>query len=207
MLHFTPKRWKNFFSEKTVLPVIFLVVVTIANFFFTHETISAKKTLPAKQAEASDTLSGTNVMIAESTLKSNSYSPFLETNSFAVYNKFLKSNFIIPTTGKNWGLLHGENGIDIANTCGKNIYAADDGLVMETKQDYWNGGYGNYLIIDHGNGVKTKYAHLQKIKTKQGNYVLQGDPIATIGNTGLTSGRTGCHLHFEVLGWRNPFVQ
>ena len=114
----------------------------------------------------------------------------------------------MPTTGKNFGVLHGQNGVDIADSCDKTIYATANGLVTEAKNDSgWNGGFGNYLVIEHSNGLSTKYAHARRLLAKVGAYVLQGDPIATIGNTGLTTGRTGCHLHFEVLGGDNPLAK
>lgn len=114
---------------------------------------------------------------------------------------------MIPTTGKNWGRLHGDNGVDIADACSKNIYAADAGLVVESVANgAWNSGYGNFVRIEHLSGVITKYAHTKKNIAKVGDYVLQGDPIALIGNTGEVQGATGCHLHFEVEGAVNPFA-
>ena len=112
--------------------------------------------------------------------------------------------FAIPTTGWNWGRLHPFNGVDIANACGTPIYAAAEGLVAETANG-WNEGYGNYIMLEHPNGTKTRYAHNQRNLVAIGDYVLKGDQIAIIGNTGLTYGPTGCHLHFEVKGAKNPF--
>ena len=60
----------------------------------------------------------------------------------------------------------------------------------------WNGGYGNYVEIDHGNGFKTKYAHLNKAYVKKGQYVEQGESIGEVGSSGRS---TGPHLHYEVL--------
>jgi murein DD-endopeptidase MepM/ murein hydrolase activator NlpD len=116
--------------------------------------------------------------------------------------------FAIPSRGWNWGRLHSYNAVDIANACGTPIYAAAEGLVSQV--DYgWNGGYGNYLIIEHpfGENIWTRYAHLLKSAVSIGDYVLQGDLIGYIGNTGNTHGPTGCHLHFEVNGAKNPFAK
>lgn len=116
--------------------------------------------------------------------------------------------FAIPTTGWNWGRLHNYNGVDIANACGTPIYAAAEGLIIEESSvNSWNGGYGNYLLIEHPNSTKTKYAHSQKNVVSVGDYVLKGDLIGYIGNTGETHGPTGCHLHFEVYGAKNPFAK
>lgn len=115
--------------------------------------------------------------------------------------------FIIPTTGWNWGQLHYYNAMDIANACGTPIYAAAEGLVIHEYSYGYNEGYGHYLDIEHPNGAITRYAHTQKNKVLVGDYISQGDMIAYIGNTGKTHGVTGCHLHFEVRGARNPFAK
>ncbi|MDR6866553.1 murein DD-endopeptidase MepM/ murein hydrolase activator NlpD [Microbacterium resistens] len=85
-------------------------------------------------------------------------------------------------------------GVDLANGCGAPIYAAHEGTV-----DYasWNGGYGNYIRIQHGGGVATGYAHIVDggFNVGWGDYVQAGQVIAYAGNTG---GSFGCHLHFEV---------
>lgn len=113
--------------------------------------------------------------------------------------------FVIPTTGWNWGTLHNYNAVDIANSCGTPVYAAAEGLIVEEYSSGWNSGYGSYVKIEHPNQIKTLYAHLSRTKVNRGDYVLQGDLIGYIGNTGKTHGPTGCHLHFEVYGARNPF--
>ncbi|TSC82515.1 MAG: Peptidase M23 [Parcubacteria group bacterium Gr01-1014_19] len=115
--------------------------------------------------------------------------------------------FILPTTGWNWGKLHYYNGVDIANACGTPIYASAEGLVVREKVSGWNDGYGGFVEIEHPNGVVSKYSHTQKNLVSIGDYVLQGDIIAHIGNTGNVHGPTGCHLHFELRGARNPFAK
>lgn len=92
-----------------------------------------------------------------------------------------------------WGRMH--NGIDIAggDDYGQPIVAADGGVVTFAGND--GGGYGNYVMIDHGNGYMTVYGHASEICCSTGQYVNQGDTIALIGSTGNS---TGPHLHFEV---------
>lgn len=119
----------------------------------------------------------------------------------------LAGYFSIPTTGWNWGRLHYSNAVDIANACGTPIYAAAEGLVVEEVSSGWNHGYGNTVVIEHPNSVKTRYAHNQKNNVAVGQYVLQGDLIGFMGNTGNTHGPTGCHIHFEVVGAQNPFAK
>ncbi len=95
-------------------------------------------------------------------------------------------------------------GIDIAKSPGVPIYAAANGKVVEKKFDM--GGFGNYLIIRHKAGFSTKYGHLWDVLVKEGDTVVQGQQIGTMGNTGLS---TGFHLHFEVaLGSqvRDPLI-
>lgn len=122
-----------------------------------------------------------------------------------------KNYFIKPADGFNWGKLHPHNAVDIANSCGTPVLAAAEGLVIPDNnigdgRGGWNGGYGNFVLIEHpfGDGVKTRYAHLKEILVSIGDYVKQGDKIATMGDTGEA---TGCHVHFEVYGAENPFAK
>ncbi|MDP3729778.1 MAG: peptidoglycan DD-metalloendopeptidase family protein [bacterium] len=114
--------------------------------------------------------------------------------------------FAIPTTGWNWGRLHNYNAVDIANACGTQVFAAAEGLVIESSQG-WNQGYGNFIFIEHPNGTKTRYAHNSVNLVNVGDYVAKGDHIANIGNTGNTHGPTGCHLHLEIYNAKNPFAK
>jgi murein DD-endopeptidase MepM/ murein hydrolase activator NlpD len=106
-----------------------------------------------------------------------------------------------PASGLDWGDLHAHNGVDIANTCGTAVIAAADGRVVSVESG-WNGGYGNAVLIRHGGGIDTYYAHLTKAEVAEGDAVQQGETIGTMGETGKA---TGCHLHFEVHGGTNPF--
>lgn len=107
-------------------------------------------------------------------------------------------NLINPVSGKissgfggRWGTTH--KGLDIAAPYGTSIKAAAAGTV---KFSGWNsGGYGNLVIISHGNGVETYYAHCSSVNVKAGQKVSQGQVISKVGNTGNSYGN---HCHFEV---------
>ena len=83
-------------------------------------------------------------------------------------------------------------GIDVSAPMGSPIEAPANGTVVETG---WEAGYGNMVVIDHGFGIVTKFAHCSRILAHKGQKVTRGDRIALVGNTGLS---TGPHLHYEV---------
>ena len=101
--------------------------------------------------------------------------------------------------------VHGHNGVDLASSYGAKIYAAADGDVLISKSSGWNGGYGSYIVIKHGNGTQTLYGHLSGTAVSSGQHVDQGEVIGYMGNSGQVTGHTGIHLHFEIRGARNPF--
>ncbi|MGB7405263.1 MAG: M23 family metallopeptidase [Pacificimonas sp.] len=83
-------------------------------------------------------------------------------------------------------------GVDMAGPVGEPIYAAGAGTILRAGR---NGGYGNFIEIDHGKGMTTRYAHLSRINVKKGDRVAQGEKIGGMGSTGRS---TGSHLHYEV---------
>ena len=92
--------------------------------------------------------------------------------------------------GQRWGRLHA--GIDISARTGTPIRAANVGEVIYAG---WRGGYGNAVIIDHGDGLATLYAHQSRIAAGTGQTVERGEIIGYVGSTGNS---TGPHLHFET---------
>jgi murein DD-endopeptidase MepM/ murein hydrolase activator NlpD len=90
-------------------------------------------------------------------------------------------------------------GIDFAGPVGTPVYGTGDGVVVEA--GYAFNGYGNQVVIDHGFGYKSRYAHLHKVSVKEGQSVKRGELVGTLGNSGRS---TGPHLHYEVLLHNNP---
>ena len=99
--------------------------------------------------------------------------------------------------------IHGWNGVDLGASSGTSVHAAAGGTVLVSRASGWNGGYGNYIVISHGNGTQTLYAHLSSDGVSVGDTVSKGQVIGGVGRTGEA---TGNHLHFEVRGALNPFA-
>ncbi len=93
-----------------------------------------------------------------------------------------------PITGR----VARHNGIDIPAPYGTPIYATADGTVGRAQR---LGGYGNYVEIEHGNAIETRYGHMSRFVVQSGQHVKKGDIIGYVGSTGRS---TGNHLHYEV---------
>ena len=119
------------------------------------------------------------------------------TNIHLTDSYFILSTQGIITQGPHW-----YNAIDVANKCGTPILAAAGGIVQKVGYKTWPAG--NFVRILHPNGVVTLYGHLSKISVKTNEKVLQGQVIGSMGSTGLS---TGCHLHFDVRGAKNPLAK
>jgi len=111
--------------------------------------------------------------------------------------------YVRPINGgrKSQGL-HGYNAVDLAAPTGTSIVASASGRIIVSKNSGWNGGYGKYVVIDHPNGTQTVYGHQSRVIVKRGQWVVQGQVIGYVGNTGRS---TGPHVHFEIRGAKNPF--
>lgn len=113
--------------------------------------------------------------------------------------------FIFPTRGKITQSFHaGHYAYDIGNRSQPPIWAAGGGKVVKAvtgcaKVSYGcGGGYGNHVIIDHGNGLQTLYGHMEYLDVSVGDQVTQGQVLGKMGRSGNVRGATGIHLHFEV---------
>lgn len=92
-----------------------------------------------------------------------------------------------------YGTVRYHAGMDFSAAVGTDIYATGDGTVEDAG---WESGYGNCVVIDHGYGYKTRYAHMSRIGVRSGEKVIRGQVIGAVGNTGKS---TGPHLHYEVI--------
>ncbi|OGI77245.1 hypothetical protein A3B85_02170 [Candidatus Nomurabacteria bacterium RIFCSPHIGHO2_02_FULL_37_13] len=107
----------------------------------------------------------------------------------------------VPNGRKTRGITSSHKGVDIAAPTSTPIYASASGKVLTARMG-WNGAFGNMIILQHPNGTRTLYAHMSKLNIATGAEVAQGKIIGFVGSTGRS---TGPHLHFEVLGAKNPF--
>lgn len=130
--------------------------------------------------------------------------PTTKKTKYAVNYPNIVGYFMRPISGgrKSQGL-HPHNAVDLANSCGTPVYASAGGTVGIADNRGWNGGYGKFIKINHPNRTATLYSHLSSVAVGTNESVSQGQIIGYAGSTGRSS---GCHLHFEVYGARNPFL-
>lgn len=159
---------------------------------------------------------GSNLGLIGQRGEATNYTPYIDTPAGALLRNptevgCLSSGFGFRGAATGGGRQH--NGLDLANREGGFIYAAGEGRVVTA--DY-RGGYGNYIEIDHGYGVHTRYAHMAELdpNLRPGMRIAAGTPI---GRMGMTGNATGVHLHYEVVvdgllvdplnyGVRQPYV-
>lgn len=119
--------------------------------------------------------------------------------------------FIFPAQGQIAQLLHYYNAIDLSNKCGTPIYAAAAGIIQRAVANGgYNSGMGNHITIRHENGTVTYYGHLMTVMVKPGDKVDVGQNIALMGGQPGMAGAgrsTGCHIHFQVVGAKNPLAK
>ncbi len=96
------------------------------------------------------------------------------------------------------GYVRQHAGLDLNAPRGTDVYATANGKVVESE---WRNGYGRQIVIDHGFGYKTRYAHLSESYVQPGQLVTRGEIIGSVGSTGLSG---GSHLHYEVLRMNTP---
>ena len=156
------------------------------------ESIVTKKT-QKENGQITDVFNVSNVVVKEpinEIVKAGNKSSYIVGNGnwgWPTINGYTLTDFF----GWRWGTMH--NGTDIAGLgCNSPIYAANGGTVVTAG---YQGAYGNVVIINHNNGYKTVYAHLNGIYVSAGQGIERGEVLGIMGNTGRSY---GCHLHFEA---------
>jgi LysM repeat protein len=147
---------------------------------------------------------GTDIIIPDGEVVAPSYSgSSIKSPTTSSGLKYYAGYYLRPIVGgvRTQGI-HGYNAVDLAAPIGTPILASADGQVIISRFGGWNGGYGNYIVVRHGNGTQTLYAHASKINVSSGDTVKQGDVIGAVGTSGKS---TGPHVHFEIRGAKNPF--
>ena len=146
----------------------------------------------AKAKAEADKIAKQRAALATKTKKTGSS----KLTSGATYSGAENSNFIVPISSKGItrGISRGHTGIDYRADTGTPVTAANNGTIIEITAG-WSGGWGNSVVISHGNGITTRYAHLSRSSVSVGQLVGQG---AIIGYSGSTGFSTGPHLHFEA---------
>ncbi len=134
---------------------------------------------------------------------STKYAPAKDPSSESLPN--ITGYYGRPSNGRVTFGAHRFNAVDIGGHewCNTPLYASAAGTVITADAQGWNGGYGKYIKISHDNGTITLYAHAAQLLIGEGVKVKKGQTIALMGSTGNA---TGCHVHFEVRGAKNPFA-
>jgi murein DD-endopeptidase MepM/ murein hydrolase activator NlpD len=138
----------------------------------------------AAAVPAADTLA------PERTVQTERTSPVTGQDAQIAWTPMLDQITITSLYGQRWGRNH--NGVDFDAETGDPVYAAYPGTIVHAG---WETGFGNLVVIDHGDGVETYYAHNSEVFVAEGGWVDAGDQIADAGNTGRSF---GSHVHFEV---------
>ncbi len=153
-----------------------------------------------KLADASDINSGQKLILPDGRPYS---APVPATSTWSVRNVVVPPSSVVSSGGRmvwptSWKTITQyfswrHTGLDVDGDYNSPIYASDSGIVESSG---WYDGYGLQILINHGNGIKTRYAHASKIFVSVGQRVSRGQTIAMVGTTGRS---TGTHLHFEVI--------
>lgn len=210
--------WANDLTSKsTIKPGQKLIILPVSGVVYTVRDGDTLSEIAAKYkgkvSEIIDFNGFSNegdIFIGDILIIPNGKMPKVSQPTSYTYIPIGSSYFICPTsTCKITQGLHWYNAIDFGAKCGDPIYAAAAGLIQRISYG-WNSGAGNYLTVLHPNGVVTMYGHITKSLVVSGQAVSQGDIIALVGGKPGAPGAgisTGCHIHFDVRGSRNPFAK
>lgn len=161
---------------------------TIIDFVHLRSTQLIEKSLRANAAFSA------NFNVAKDQVENSQYIPTL------LPVKDARPNALVSGYGERINPFHkgkyNHPGVDFAAPRGSSVLSSAPGTVIRTSRTSLQAGYGNYIVIDHGNGFLTRYAHLEAIKVKKGARIEKGDIIGFVGSSG---GSVAPHLHYEVI--------
>jgi murein DD-endopeptidase MepM/ murein hydrolase activator NlpD len=152
--------------------------------------LAAEASVPRASAADGSASPASAAAADEAAAQSERTTPVTGQDAQIQWKPMLDDITITSLFGQRWGRNH--NGVDFDAETGDPVYAAYPGTV---KHAGWESGFGNLVIIDHGDGVETYYAHNSAINVQPGDWVDSGTHIADAGNTGFSF---GSHVHFEV---------
>jgi len=210
--------WANELTSKSIISpgqkLIILPVSGVLHYVKAGDTISGiaqtYKGDIAKIVEFNELTNESDIFVGDILIIPNGKMPSAPKTNYIAQVPLGSSYFICPhtgchvTQGRHW-----YNAIDFGGKCGDPVVAAAGGTVQKIGYG-WNGGGGNYIRIIHPNGVVTYYGHIQAALVSVGQQVSQGEIIALMGGKPGMRGAglsTGCHVHFDVRGARNPFAR
>lgn len=179
------------------------------------DAVAQKETVEAKKAEIAESNEETEKMIDELQAEADAMTAKIQSvGSSSTTSVYTGGELLWPTPSASYitspfgyrihpiyGYRKFHSGIDIGAYSGSSIVSANDGTVILSG---WNGGYGKCVVVDHGGGITTLYAHCSSLLVGYGQSVTRGQTIAQVGSTGAS---TGPHLHFEVRvngAYQNP---
>ncbi len=209
-------RWANDISGSTVRPGQILTILPVSGIRHTVKSGDTPASIAKLyKADIEEILSynaigestrlsvGDVVIVPDGEIAASASASAAATRvQIAPSTRVIEGYFMRPVPGPRSQGIHGYNAVDLASPVGTPIVAAAEGRVIISRVGGWNGGYGNYIVIEHSNGTQTLYAHNQSNTVSVGETVAQGEVIGYVGLTGRT---TGAHVHFEIRGARNPF--
>jgi len=209
--------WANDLTSSSTIKVgqtlVILPVSGVLHVVKSGDTISeiaaTYKVKPDNVVAFNDLINENDIYIGDILIVPDGVMPKKSVPLINVQTPLADNFFIFPTQGRISQGLHFYNAVDIANKCGTPIYAAASGIVQRVKYGY-NFGGGNQVTILHSGGIVTYYGHLMTIFVKPGDKVNVGDRIALMGGGAGMAGAglsTGCHLHLQVMGAKNPLTK
>ena len=198
--------WANDLNKNSVIQpgkkLVILPVTGILHIVKSKDTlsgISAKYKINLDKITEINKIENNKIFIGDILIIPNGKK--LSSSTYIATIPSINNDFVFPCRGIVTQELHWYNAIDVANKCGTPIYAATNGVVQKT--GYIDRG-GNRIRIIYTNNIAIYYGHLSKILVKPGDTISKGQKIGLMGSTGRS---TGCHLHFAVIGAKNPLVK